>query len=283
MRNFLYHLFCPRESNNHRSKILHIESLFIVVLLILISIVPINFVEKRYPTVLGAYSDISFQDLLLLTNQDRIHEGLDPLTINDQLSKAADNKAQDMFTNNYWSHISPTGTTPWDFIKGTGYDYVYAGENLARGFTNAPDVVSAWMASPEHRENMLSRNFKDVGFAVREGVLNGENTTLVVEELGGKTISPPVGKQTTLSTTSDSEKKPITVNRQVSVSALNSQGLSKNFIEIILGIFIFTLILDLVIVERKKIVRITSHNLDHIIFLIIIFVAVVILSHGVTL
>lgn len=135
---------------------------------------------------MGTSVDITSQELLLFTNQDRQKEGLSALTINNQLSQAAALKATDMFGKNYWAHNAPEGTTPWFFIKEAGYVYVYAGENLARGFNSSEDVVKAWMASPSHRENMLSKNYQDVGFAVVPGKLNGEDTVLVVEMFGGK-------------------------------------------------------------------------------------------------
>src|SRR5258706_10350524 len=94
-----------------------------------------------------------------------------------------------MFAKDYWAHIAPDGTTPWSFIKGAGYNYVYAGENLARGYFSASDVVNAWMASPEHRENMLSSKFADVGFSAQNGKLTGEDTVLVVEMLGSTSLA----------------------------------------------------------------------------------------------
>src|SRR5207302_5413693 len=119
-------------------------------------------IKHTHPSVLGDSINIAAQDLLNLTNQERQKNGLAPLVMNDQLTNAAKMKAQDMFALNYWAHNSPTGTMPWDFIKKAGYDYEFAGENLARGFTSAPDIVTAWMNSPSHRENMLSPHYKDV-------------------------------------------------------------------------------------------------------------------------
>src|SRR3990172_3890597 len=101
-------------------------------------------------------------------------------------------KAQDMLDYGYWAHNSPTGKSPWVFIRSSGYNYVYAGENLARGFATADSVMKAWMASPDHRANVLSANYEDVGFAVKLGKLNGEETVLIVEELGS--LHMPIAK-----------------------------------------------------------------------------------------
>ena len=288
MPKFLSHLFYPQESNNHRPKILHLTSLFAVTFLLLFSTFALSTIKKENPTVLGASTDISFQDLLILTNEQRVESDIPPLTLNAQLSAAADAKAKDMFTKDYWAHNSPDGKTPWDFIKAAGYDYVYAGENLARGFTSSTDVINAWMASPEHRANMLSRNFADVGFAVEEGNLSGEDTTLIVEELGGKKIITAAGNPTILSTNTRNTPNNVSTGNAASGSldlktAINSFSLSKNLIEIILGIFILTFILDLIVVERKKITRFTGHNLDHIFFLVIVLFCVVIFGKGLIL
>ena len=171
-----------------------------------------------------------------------------------------------MLSENYWAHNSPEGTTPWVFIKNAGYTYIYAGENLARGFDSSQEVVSAWMASPEHRANLLSGNYKDVGFAVVSGKLTGEDTVLVVEELGSKEgeilakspITPRVlSQQTNVHLTSAVVEKP-------TVSTLS---LSKSISLTILSVIMITLLADAIIVDRKKIVRVASHNMDHVLFL----------------
>lgn len=108
------------------------------------------------------------------------------------MSQAAAAKAKHMFLNNYWAHTAPDGTTPWDFINGAGYVYSVAGENLAKNFSNSQGVVGAWMNSSSHRENILRSQYADIGFAVVNGVLNGEETTLVVQMFGknvGTTIA----------------------------------------------------------------------------------------------
>lgn len=278
--NILSHFFYPQESNNHRPKILHLSSLIIAVFLILIATIPFSFTREKYPYVLGVSSSITHEELLELTNQEREKIGVNPLRLDPDLSSAASMKALDMFERDYWSHTAPDGTTPWSFIKQAGYDYVYAGENLARGFSNANDVVAAWMASSDHRENMLSGNFQDVGFAVEEGNLAGEDTILVVEELGGKQIIEASGAPSALSTY---DNNPQVLEKADFNKPFDSVSLTSNFVKIILGIFIATLVLDLIIVERKKIIRFAGHNFDHVIFLTIILASILFLTKGVIL
>lgn len=275
--NILSHFFFPQESNNHRPKILHLSALFFSICVILTSTFILSFAKTQYPYVLGASSSITFEELLDFTNEERSKSGADPLKLNSALSKAASMKALDMLEKDYWSHNSPDGNTPWYFIRAAGYDYVYAGENLARGFSSASDVVSAWMASPSHRENMLSKNFQDVGFAFEEGDLSGEDTIVVVEMLGGKKIIEASGFPSALST---QDTEPVILEKTSFKKPLDSISLTSNFIKIILGIFIATLILDLIVAERKKIIRFAGHNFDHVIFLSMILLSILVLSRG---
>ena len=132
-------------------------------------------------------SSISPANIIQLTNQQRTASGLNTLTSNAKLAAAAQAKANNMFELQYWDHYGPTGETPWMFISQAGYTYVYAGENLAKGFRTAEGVHEAWMASPTHRENIMSVNYKEIGVAVVEGTLLGKETVLVVQMFGNQT------------------------------------------------------------------------------------------------
>ena len=306
MIEFLHHFFLPRVSNNYRPKLLHHKFLLFFILLFFSSGLATFFVRTNFPSVLGISSDVSNQQLLILTNQDRLQSGLPALTDNQELDQAAANKAADMFAKDYWAHNSPTGATPWDFIKGAGYNYVYAGENLARGYTTSSDVINAWMASPEHRQNMLSPHYQNVGFAVATGKLNGEDTVLVVEMFGSSTLGNPVAanlnKQPEVAVASNSPsiantgnagalgaqkkiqaagQKQITLKPQVQMQPLvDSASFSLLSSRLILSLIIFVLILDMIAIERKKIVRFVGHNLDHVIFFSAVFAIIIILVKG---
>ena len=251
-----------------------------IIALLFIQILFLPFLKTNYPEVLGVTIDISSEKLLSLTNQKRAEAGLPPLALENTLSNAAILKAKDMFSKNYWAHSAPDGTTPWVFIKDAGYEYIYAGENLAKGFTSSPDIVEAWMKSRTHRENVLSPNYKDVGFAVVKGKLNGEETILVVEMLGNT--------QTKAIARNDSAGGEVG-GAQTLLSAIknqpfiNSFSMSKNISSFVLVMFIFVLLLDVIIVERKKIVRFVGHNFSHIFFLGAILIIVIAIGNGVIL
>lgn len=185
--SFLAHWFVPRRSNNQRPKILHPDSLF-VISLIAIGIYALVQTMRFFPSlqysILGFSSDITVEKVIAETNQEREKAGLNSLHLNQQLSAAALAKAQDMLNDQYWSHVSPDGDEPWDFIKQSGYTYRVAGENLARDFHHASDMIDAWMNSPSHRANILNGNYDEIGIAVVKGKLEGFETVLVVQMFG---------------------------------------------------------------------------------------------------
>src|SRR5260221_146303 len=103
MKEFFHHLFVPRESNNHRARILHHEVLLGIILFLFVSQFFIGSLKNHFPNVLGTSTDYSIKSLLSITNQRRHENGLDPLQVNNDLSKAAGFKAEDMFAKNYWA------------------------------------------------------------------------------------------------------------------------------------------------------------------------------------
>jgi hypothetical protein len=126
----------------------------------------LNILWSNGSGVLGRSTDITTVSLLQQTNQERLGHGENVLALNNQLSSAAQAKAEDMVARNYWSHKTPDGREPWTFVDKTDYKYGSAGENLAYGFSTGSATMSAWMNSPEHRSNILENNYSDVGFGV---------------------------------------------------------------------------------------------------------------------
>lgn len=129
-------------------------------------------------------SALGQQQILDLLNADRARYGLPSLTLNPVLNLAALAKAEDMLANNYFAHTSPEGATPWQWMKAVGYNYSYAGENLAEGYDQAEEMQQSWMASETHRANILSPYYSDVGLAV----VSYNNTNLVVQMFGSTNV-----------------------------------------------------------------------------------------------
>lgn len=125
---------------------------------------------------------LTASEILGLVNHDRISHGLSELTLNPILNLAALAKAEDMLARDYFSHEAPDGTQPWYWFKASGYNYTYAGENLAEGYTDPTDLEKSWMESPSHRANILSPFYSEVGLAV----VNEHNTNIIVQFFGSK-------------------------------------------------------------------------------------------------
>jgi len=94
----------------------------------------LNFLPKAGVKILGYAANIPVESVLSLTNEKRKAAGLPELKLDPVLSQAAKNKGEDMLAKDYWAHISPDGVEPWKFFLDAGYQYRYAGENLARDF-----------------------------------------------------------------------------------------------------------------------------------------------------
>ncbi len=119
------------------------------------------------------------------TNAERVKSGLSPLVYNAKLEAAAQAKVNDMFTRQYFAHDAPTGEGPSDLATDAGYAFVIVGENLALGhFVDDVDLVTAWMNSPGHRENIMSTSYTEIGVAVGKGMYEGQEVWLAVQEFG---------------------------------------------------------------------------------------------------
>lgn len=178
-------LIIPNHIEKKRPILLSHKGLVSISMFISALILSFSLLTVKFDGVLGYATNINTNDLLKYTNEVRADKELKPLILNDQLSKAAKAKADDMIKDDYWAHISPkTGKEPWDFIVASGYDYFYAGENLAVDFSDSRSVVKAWYESPSHRENLLNKNYVEMGFAIVNGELRGRKTTLVVQMFG---------------------------------------------------------------------------------------------------
>ncbi len=302
MLSFIKHLLIPHEKNNHRAGLLHNSSLLALLIVTIALSFFVNFLSSARPDVLGMSYSISESELLALVNQARVERGLPALSLNSQLSDASRRKAADMLEKNYWAHFPPDGSSsPWGFIRASGYSYVHAGENLAKGFSDSGSVVSAWMNSPTHRDNILSSKYNDVGFAIVPGILEGEDTVLIVEMFGSTTVAS-VAQPVETASAAEVVQNPIpkvtisptpaiivavqdldtsTVSGVVkNVPSIDAAGTSKTVSTLGLTMLAFAFTMDLVIVKRKKIPRIVGHNLDHIMLILMFLLFLVLQQTG---
>ncbi len=98
-------------------------------------------------------------ELFSLTNQDRTSNGLAALADNGTLGDIAENRSDDMITNDYFSHVQLNGQYVWPTMSADGIDYSAAGENIAWNSSCGCDAAayanSQFMGSPPHRANIL--------------------------------------------------------------------------------------------------------------------------------
>ncbi len=274
--------FIPHPHTHQKAKLLHWHYFIIYILLFMLLQVGINLVNLYKPGVLGIESSITVPQIINDTNIQREKNGLNPLKESKDLDSAAYSKAKDMFAEDYWAHYSPSGKDPWSFILSSGYKFSYAGENLARNFYNSADVVTAWMNSPSHRENILNPHYQDIGIAVVPGTLLGEKTTLVVQ-MFGTPYSPisAVPQITPVPIHLIAQNKPITVNNNYQGRPLVDPSMvSKMFSLIILGGLGILIILDYLILRKRGVIRISAHHFAQLSLLVLAIVAILVAKVG---
>ena len=116
--------------------------------------------------------------VLCLINRKRAENGESPLQPSAQLEQAAEGHCQELIADDYFAHVSPSGETPVDRIRDTGYipspsDGYVIGENLAWGtyqLSTPQSIVAAWIASPGHLANILEAQYRETGIGVTPDV-----------------------------------------------------------------------------------------------------------------
>lgn len=181
IRHHVHDFFLPHERNNYRPYFfgaVSVAAISIAVFIFELGFIAqiafvfpnTNFLASVLPGVLAA-----------LTNDARAANNVSPLTSDPLLDKAAQLAANDMAAKGYFAHVSPDGKTPWYWLNQVGYQYSYAGENLAVNFSDSQDLQTAWMNSPTHFANIVKPEYTRIGFGTATGVYEGKDTTFVVE------------------------------------------------------------------------------------------------------
>lgn len=176
--------FVPHEKNGYHPHFLRHESIsFFLGLVIVIEIgffIQVFYVFDKTNFLAAVLPGV----LTSMANDERADLDLPPLRENSLLAQAAQLKAEDMASKSYFAHTSPEGLTPWHWFREVGYDYIYAGENLAVNFFESADVAEAWMNSPTHRANIVKENYTEIGIGVASGIYEGRHTIFVAQLFG---------------------------------------------------------------------------------------------------
>ena len=297
----------PHHETGEKALALRHEALLFYAIFLFLLQFGLHFVSVRFPGILGFASNIAVDDIINDTNKERTTQGLKPLKFDGRLSQAASEKASYMFAKNYWAHTAPDGTTPWFFVQRTKYHYLYAGENLAKDFQTSKDVVEAWMGSKAgHRENILNVNYSDIGVAVTNGVLDGFETTLVVQMFGSekivsgmvaaaspKEIEPEPTPVSLEGPTFNIEKKFVSSGVSVAATQPSYTPISNPLIPLVdvvalgksvsytFGFFLLGLFLvDSLIIAKKGLVRISGHSVAHVMVVILLLATTWLVSPG---
>lgn len=197
-------------------------AVFLLVVKIFSIAVFINFAPNIF------FADVTKSALVNFVNQNRKTAGVGGLSENIKLDQAAGLKAEDMVAKEYFSHNSPDGISPWHWFSEIGYDYKYAGENLAIGFFDSKDVFQAWLNSPPHKENLLNPKYQEIGTAVLQGF--GPNNAVVVVQLFG-TLKTPQNLLAVPEQTKTSEKIVQTPAEKSGAATASNEPIKNNFEE----------------------------------------------------
>lgn len=139
--------------------------------------------------VLGATIRAARDATLCLLNRVRAAHRLPPLRLNRTLSRVAARHSRDMVRRRYFAHASLDGRSP--FARMLAAHYVprnaswWLGENIGWGSGSLGQpiaMVRAWMHSPPHRANILSRHFRDIGIGIAAGApVGGRGATYTTD------------------------------------------------------------------------------------------------------
>lgn len=127
-------------------------------------LIAVSFVctAKEWKTTV--YADSDAQEVAALTNRERAKKGRSLLRYSEQLSQAANVRAQEI--SEKFSHTRPDGSDNVTVMEELGLGYSYFGENIAFGPVSPEEVVGAWMDSPSHRTNILRGGFNCIGVGI---------------------------------------------------------------------------------------------------------------------
>jgi len=305
----IHHFFLPHKHKKKHRKAHLLSHKALAIYIVLFITIQLGFggLRATQPGVLGTTSAITKQQVIELTNMERKQYGASSLKENSELDQAAELKAKNMFSENYWAHVSPSGTTPWYWFAQSGYKYEYAGENLARGFTTSKDTMDAWMASKMgHRENVLGGNYQDIGVAAEDGILDGQKTTLVVQlfgtQQGAIATKPDVGTggaktitDTKIATNIPSANIPANIQQVNSANiqsmqkpsflsqfiTINPNAITKNISFLIVTLLTFLGLIDLFVMwKRKALVKLHIRHLPHVSVISAMILVIIIMRVG---
>lgn len=145
----------------------------LLVMVVILALLLTMGAEVHSPTILTASSEPQTevtdpaalaQRVIELANLERAAAGLPPLKANEALSQAAKAHSLAMAERDFFDHQDPsTGAAPGDRAKAAGYAWSTVAENIAIGYATPEEVITGWMNSEGHRQNLLNPEYREIG------------------------------------------------------------------------------------------------------------------------
>jgi uncharacterized protein YkwD len=166
-----------------------------IVAAILLSLIAVPAATARHSTAGQTSRNALAAGVLVRLNEIRTSHGLVPLRPSAPLAAAAAAHSAEMLTKGYFAHDSFDGSPFWrrlsSYVHGAPNGYWSVGENL---LWSSPDVdatkaLDLWMASPEHRRNILAARWREIGVAAihadaAPGTYGGRTVTVITTDFG---------------------------------------------------------------------------------------------------
>jgi uncharacterized protein YkwD len=167
------------------------------------------------------------EGVILYTNKNRVGNGLKPLSENIILDKIAKARAEDMFAKQYFAHVAPDGGKAETLANSFGYEYIIIGENIAMGnFDGDEDLVTSWMNSPGHRENILKSKYTEIGVAEIFGKYEGNKVWMAVQIFGTPKSACPAVDVNLRTQIEENNVKIRTIKSEMDVALAEINGLA---------------------------------------------------------
>ena len=139
---------------------------------------------QEVPALTQVSHSISANQVIDQTNALRRDLGVGNLSSSSLLTRSAQMKAEDMAAKSYFAHENSDGQRLAYWLGAVGYNYRYAGENLAVGFTSTGAVMNGWINSPTHYDNLVKPEYREIGVGVAQGIYENRPVVFVVQHFG---------------------------------------------------------------------------------------------------
>ncbi len=235
--------FISHKDNNYLPHIFHTKRAFLysfIFLVIKLLLIGFIFFLPAEVFVEQDVLKIKQDQLFTLMNKLRLEKHVNLLTKNELLNQSAQMRAVDMRNNEYFDHLSPQGKDLSYFINQVGYNYKYAGENLAMGFLDMEELLKAWKNSPTHYANLVDTDFKELGLGSVIGYVDNQPVLFMVAHFGSRLNSFNLYQQDNINEELNVNKNSQQIkNRYLKdISELTWQDVGKNKMQLTATVFI---------------------------------------------